>query len=608
MTLRPMPPDRRRPPARGPALARTAALLAALALGLAACVAPRPEPAADRDPVRVRVLAFNDLHGYLEPGGLALRLADPRDPSAAPLQVGAGGVAHLATLVRRLRGEVPHSVLVSSGDAIGASPLVSALFREEPTIEAMNAIGVDLAVVGNHEFDRGIAELRRLAAGGCHPGDASPLASCAAPEGRFGGARFPLFAANVLDQAGRPVFAPSVVREFDGVRVAFVGAVVRATPTIVSPAGVAGLRFEDEAESINREVDRLREAQGIRAFVAVIHEGGAIDGDWNDPRCPGARGAVFAIADRLRPEVDAVLSAHTHQGYSCVRDAPGNPGLRILQATSYGRGLSVLDLAIDRSSGDVLRPRTAARNLPVANGLGGDRAADAVHPPVPADPAVGAIVAHFAARAAPLARSEVGRISAAARRGDAGPGGDSTLGRLVADAQLAATREPGRGGARIAFTNPGGLRADLGCATAEAPCAVRFGDAFAAQPFGNSLVVMTLTGAQLRAALEQQFTGTNAERPRILQPSAGFTFSWRRDARDGARLVDARLDGEPLSPSADYRVTVNSFLAEGGDGFTVFRDGSRRLGGAQDVDALVDWLRSAPVVAPPRGARVSRAD
>ena len=602
-----MPPDRP-PPAPRPALARAAALLAALALGLAACVAPRPDPGSGGEPVRVRVLAFNDLHGYLEPGGLALRLSDPRDPAAAPLQVGAGGVAHLATLVRRLRGEVPHSVLVSSGDAIGASPLVSALFREEPTIEAMNAIGVDLAVVGNHEFDRGIAELRRLAAGGCHPGDASPLASCAAPDGRFGGARFPLFAANVLDETGRPVFAPSVVREFEGVRVAFVGAVVRATPTIVSPAGVAGLRFEDEAESINREVDRLREAQGIRAFVAVIHEGGAIDGDWNDPRCPGARGAIFAIADRLRPEIDAVLSAHTHQGYACVRDAPGNPGLRILQATSYGRGLSVLDLAIDRSSGEVLRPRSAARNLPVANGLGGDRAADAVHPPVPADPAVDAIVAHFAARAAPLARGEVGRISGAAARGDAGPGGDSTLGRLVADAQLAATREPARGAARIAFTNPGGLRADLVCAAADAPCPVRFGDAFAAQPFGNSLVVMTLTGAQLRAVLEQQFTGTNAERPRILQPSAGFTFSWRRDARDGARIVDARLDGEPLSPTADYRVTVNSFLAEGGDGFTALRDGRRRLGGAQDVDALVDWLRSAPVVAPPRGARVSRAD
>jgi 5'-nucleotidase len=554
----------------------------------------------------VRIVAFNDFHGQLAHDGATLRLPDPSTPGAT-LQVGAGGVSHLATVVRRLREAVPHAVVVSGGDLVGASQIGSALFRDEPTIEAMNALGLDLGVVGNHEFDRGFAELGRLAGGGCHPGDAAHwVTSCAGPAGTFAGAAFPMIAANVTDAGGAPALPRSVVRVFDGHRVAFVGAVVRGTPSIVMPAGVAGLRFGDEADAINREVARLRAEQGIEAFVAVVHEGGTVSGDWNDPACPGARGPIFAIADRLRPEVDVVLSGHTHQGYSCVRDAPGNPGLRILQAFANGRAVSVVDLAIDPATGDVDRARTHARNLPVANGLAGDRRADLHFPPVPPDPRVAAIVAHYAARSVPLARREVGRLERPAGRAPS-PGGDSALGRLVADAHLAATRDPAHGGARIALTNPGGLRADLRCDASAPACAVRFGDAFAAQPFGNSLVVMTLTGAQLLAALEEQFTGVNAQRPRVLQPSAGFEFGWSASAPPGRRIVDARLDGEPIVRDARYRVTVNAFLAEGGDGFASFTGGTDRLGGPQDIDALVAFLGAPGREAQPTsGARVKR--
>lgn len=597
---------------------------AVAALGIAAAVAagctlrPAPAPgsatrasdataartdAAARPTVPLRIVAFNDFHGQLEPGGWTLRLRDPADPSRT-LSVGAGGAAPFATLVARLRAEAPNTLVVSAGDLVGASPLASALFRDEPTIEVMNAIGVDLGTVGNHEFDRGTAELLRLLRGGCHPGDDTPAASCAGPAGRFAGARFPVVVANVRDAAGAPLLPPSVVREVDGVKVGFVGAVLRATPSVVVPSGVAGLRFEDEADAINREVAVLK-ARGVEAIVAVIHEGGVVGGDWNDTGCPRARGEIFAIADRLRPEVDAVLSGHSHQGYACLRDAPGHRRLPIVQAVANGRAVSVVDLELDRATGDVIRDRTRVRNVPVANGEAGDRAADAAYPPLPPDPAVRAIVDHYVERARPLAGRSVGRLAAPATR-DPSPGGDTPLGRLVADAQLAATRAPERGGARIALTNPGGMRADIACAAP--PCTVSYADAFAAQPFGNGLVVMTLTGAQLREALEHQFTGVNAQRPRVLQPSAGFEWRWRARGPDGQRVTEMRLDGVPIDPAARYRVTVNAFLADGGDGFDVFRSGAERTGGVLDVTALVDWLGARAVTTPPREARVRRED
>jgi len=548
----------------GPALKPASAIAEASELG-------------DSRVLKVRLLAFNDFHGQLEPEGLSLRLRTPQ-----PMTVPAGGAAWLAGLLDRLRGEVRHSITVSGGDLVGASPLVSAAQEDLPTIEVMNALGLDLGVVGNHEFDRGLAHLRRLQAA----------------------ARFPMIAANVIDAQGAPVFAPSVVREIEGVRIAFVGAVLRSTPEIVRPSGIAGLRFLDEADSINQEVQRLQ-AQGIRAIVAVIHEGGRIQGDWNDPACPGAQGPIFAIARRLPAEVDVVLSGHTHQGYHCVIEEPRQKGLRIVQAVANGRAVSMIDLAIDRRTGDVDRAATRGQNLPVANGLEATDEVRRAYPPERASAVVAAQVQALVEQARPVAQQVIGRVDGPITR-TVSPGGDSPLGRWVADAQLALTRPPEAGGAQIALMNPGGLRTDLRCVPAQAPCAIRMADAFAVQPFGNPLVVMTLTGAQLMQVLEQQFTGANATRPRLLQPSEGFGWAWRARARNGRHVAQAWLNGRPIEPHASYRVVVNEFLAAGGDGFTALTQGTDRVGGPMDLEALVMTLGRVSISRAPEPARLQR--
>lgn len=577
---------------------RLAGLGAALAAALlAGCATPPPGAPAPAAPTTLRVIAFNDFHGHLEAGSLSLALADPRQPGAT-LRVPTGGAAALAGLVQALRAGAPHSALVASGDQVGAAPLVSSLFRHESTIEVLNALGLDVATAGNHEFDAGVPELQRLLRGGCAATRPDEPGQSCATRPVYEGARFPLVVANVQAADG-PLFAPAQVFTYGGVKVAFVGAVTRSTPGIVVPAGVAGLRFEDEAEAINRTTARL-EAQGVKAIVALVHEGGELARtspapDWNDRRCPGFRGEIVDIVRRLSPQVDLVLSAHTHQGYHCEVD--GRP---VLQAFSYGRGVSVADLVLDPATGDVDRRRTVARNLPVLGERTEPATREALAAAEPApfaqalrearpDARIAAQVAGYVAAAAPRAQRPVGRIAAGFDRAGRT---DSAAGRLIADAQLAATRAPERGGARLALMNPGGIRSDLPCRGAP-PCAVTYGDVFTMQPFGNSLVVMTLTGAELKALLEQQQPAGRSA-PSFLQPSAGLAYRWVARAPHGERVQDLTLDGRPVAPGEALRVTVNSFLAEGGDGFTVLAGGRDRLGGAQDIDALTAFLQSSP--------------
>lgn len=538
------------------------------------------------NPLTLRIIAINDFHGHLEPGDNAIAVPHPADPKlTVPLRV--GGAAYIASRVRALRAEVAHSVFVSSGDLIGASPLVSALFRDEPTIEVMNLIGLQLNAVGNHEFDQGVTELRRIAGGGCAVTPRGELATCAHPDGRYEGARFPLLAANVVDGKGKTLLAPSSTLTVEGVRVAFIGAVTRATPAIVRPAGVHGWRFTVEAAAINREAARLR-ADGVAAIVAVVHEGGEAQGGINS--CEDPQGAIFDIVGALDAMVDVVLSAHTHRAYNCRID-----GRVVIQGASFGRLLSVVDLPLDRDSGRVLREQVRATNVTVPNGL--DDRADpvlaAAYPAVPQDRAVQALVDHYRTRAAPLAQKPVGRISATFDR-RASEGGDHALGRLIADAHLAATRD---NGAQIALTNPGGIRGDLDPHSDDG--AVSFGDIFTVQPFGNSLVTLTLTGAQLRTLLELQWN-RRSERARFLQPSRGFSYAWSEQRPWGERIdpESMRLDGERIALDRAYRVTVNSFLAAGGDGFFTLRDGRDPVGGPLDVDALADFLRAQSVARP----------
>lgn len=585
-------------------LLHQALFLTGVAALLAACAGPSAAPAPADEPVRLRLIAFNDLHGNLESTGLTLPWPDPAQPGKA-IRLAAGGAASLAGTIQALRAGAPHSLVISSGDAIGATPLISALFLHESTVDVMNRIGVDMAIPGNHEFDAGKDELLRVMGGGCRPNTPDALTvSC--PLGETGahrhpGARFPHFAANVTTPGGQTLFPPSVVKTVAGVRVGFIGAVTQVTPSIVVPSGVAGLSFTDEADAINAEAARLK-AQGIQALVAVIHEGGdtgtpGLPLEWNDAACPKPRGAIFDIAKRLSPDIDAIFSAHTHQGYRCVVD--GRP---IMQATALGRGVSVADLVIDPRTGDVDRARTTHRNLPVFNERSDAQLRDAIVAAEPEpfasvlratrpDAAVAERVAAYAQAAAPRAQRPVGQIGGAFERVAQS---DASAGRLVADAQWQATRDPALGGAQFALMNPGGVRTDLRCANnAAPPCPVTFGQVFTMQPFGNSLVVMTLTGAQLKQMLEdQQRPGRPA--PLLLIPSSSLTYRWVAKAEHGQRVQDLRLAGAPIDPAADYRFTVNSFLADGGDGFVMLREGRNRLGGELDIDALVAHLKRGP--------------
>lgn len=547
----------------------------------------------------LRLIAFNDFHGHLEPANTTLMLSDPGDP-AQKLRVQTGGAAWLGGLIGKLRSEVPNAVVFASGDTIGAAPLISTLFRHESTIDVMNGIGLDFAIVGNHEFDAGLKELRRIAKGGCAPNSANgAVTSCEG--GPYRGAKFPFLAANVVQPDGETIFPPLVIKEYDGVKVGFIGVVTRTTPEIVSPSGIKGLTFLDEADTLNRYAAELRR-HGVNAIVAVVHEGGRIAGDWNDTACPGREGAIFKIAGKLSADIDLVFSAHTHQGYNCIIDTPAQKGLRVVQATSYGRGVSVIDVELEPATGRIDRSKTRSRNIAVVNEAQGKI------PAVPTDAATAALVARYAALTAPKADRIIGSITGPvgyAEDSRTCPVADFPAGRMIADAQLEATNAaPGK--AQIALTNPGGIRAAFPC-TGKPPCPVTFGQAFTMQPFGNALVVMTLTGVQLKAVLEDQQKPGAAE-PRFLQPSRGLSYSWKASAPYGERVTGLIFEGKPVEPDAQFRVTVNSFLADGGDAFKHFTEGTQRTGGPLDAKALVDFLQAhQPYTADPV-ARITIAD
>jgi 5'-nucleotidase len=542
----------------------TALLLAVLA-GCTSLV-PRSDT-----PVDVRVLAINDFHGNLKPPLGGIRIHDPQAPGKT-IDVAAGGAEHLATAIRELSAGHPNHIFVAAGDLVGASPLLSALFRDEPTIESLGMMGLEASAVGNHEFDSGSAELLRQQRGGCHA-----ERGCKGPQ-PFAGARFQYLAASTVDTAtGRTLLPPYVVKRFDGIPVAFIGLTLKETPQIVVPAGVAGLEFRDEAQTVNALVPELRR-QGIEAIVVLIHEGGMPAGDYNE--CPGLSGAIVDIVKKFDRAVDLVISGHTHRAYNCRID-----GRLVTSADKYGTLVSAIDLRLDRRSGDVIEAR--AENVIVRT----DRYAR--------DAAQSRLIAAYDALAAPLAQRPVGRLGAAFTR-DESAAGESTIGELVADAQLAATADAG---AQLALMNPGGLRASL----AGAPDGtLRYEDLFSVQPFYNNLVTLTLSGAQLRQVLEQQWL--DQPRPRVLQVSEGFGYTWDSRRPPGERVVpeSLRLNGRPIDPAATYRVTVNGFLASGGDNFTAFKQGREARTGMMDIDALERFVQSAGTLAPRPLERIRR--
>ena len=490
-------------------------------------------------------------------------------------RVPAGGVEYLATHIKQLAAQNPRTVVVSAGDMIGASPLLSALFHDEPTIEAFNDIGLNFNAVGNHEFDDGLAELIRMQRGGCHPVD-----GCQDGD-NFAGADFRYLAANVFyEGTNRTIFPPFRVRTFQhGIKIAFIGMTLEGTPSIVTPSAVAGLEFRDEADTVNRLVGQLRR-QGIRNIVVLVHEGGfpAMGGLYNE--CPGVSGPIVDIVERTNSEVDLFITGHTHQAYNCVID-----NRVVTSASSFGRALTKIDVVVGRRTGMI--QSITANNMLVTRD-------------VTPDSTMTGLIAKYNAIAAPLANRIIGQITADILRA-ANTAGESALGDVIADAQLDATDDPGFGDAVVAFMNSGGIRADLiyaGSAAGEGDGNVTYGESFTVQPFGNSLVTKTMTGEQIKMVLEQQFDNPAAGQNRILQVSEGFTYSWSVSAPTGSKVSDIMLNGAPLDMGASYRVTMNSFLADGGDNFPAFRLGTDPLGGAVDTDALEDYFVANSPVAP----------
>ncbi|MFJ9888533.1 bifunctional metallophosphatase/5'-nucleotidase [Streptomyces sp. NPDC091287] len=583
----------------------------AAAAGLAtvgALVAAMPAGAQDRGhghghkprTVDVQLLSFNDLHGNLEPPAGSAGNVSETQPDGTVKAIPAGGVEYLATSLRTARKGNPYSVTAAGGDMVGASPLLSGLFHDEPTIEALNGLDLDVSAVGNHEFDEGAAELARLQNGGCHP-----VEGCYEKGRKFEGADFPYLAANVTEEkTGRPLLKPYTVWKKNGVKIGFIGVTLEGTPDIVTANGVKGLKFHDEVETINkyaRELDR----KGVKSIVALIHEGGAPASTSYNYDCdsPGAgdgiSGPIVDIAKGITPKVDALVTGHTHQAYVCtVPDPSGKPRM-VTSASSFGKLYTDTTLTYDRRTKDIVRTSVKSANHVVTRDQA--RATDMTR-----------LIDRWNKLAAPIASKPQGWISADINgRGSTAP--EKPLGNVIADAQLEGLAPADKGGAEVAFMNPGGIRADLvhKASGGEGDGVVTYGEAFTVQPFTNMMNVVDLTGAQLVAALQQQVSGSNEAAPKILQVSKGLTYTLDLTKSGADRVVAGtiKLNGAAIDPAKTYRVAMNEFLAGGGDGFAALGQGTNKLVGASDLDLFNAYLAAhstaAAPLAPPATDRIT---
>jgi 5'-nucleotidase len=559
--------------------------IAASLLACAACGARSPAStpgrsaaAATASLVDVHVLAFNDFHGALEPVDGANGRVQATD---------AGGVEFFASHIKRLKTAHPNSVVVSAGDNIGASTLLSAMFHDEPTIEALNKAGLQVSTVGNHEFDEGWPELYRMQTGGCHPVDGCQ------DKTPFGGATFEFLSANVVvdparvdaqdaarsgwrPHAGGPqtLFPAFTVRDVDGLKVGFIGLVLQGAPQIIAPAGIRGLTFRREVDAANEAAAALVR-QGVRAIVVLIHEGGTPASD--DSNTCGVTGPIVDIVNGLSSDIDVVVSGHTHRAYICTI------GMKLVtSALSLGRVVTDIDLLIDPRTGEVVRK--SARNEIVTRDV--PKAADET-----------AIIEHYRPYYAALGTRQVGTIASELVR-TPNAAGESVLGDIVADAMLEGARAAGD--AVAAFWNPGGIRADLvgQAGAASGPRIITFAQAFDVLPFGNRLVVRTITGAAILRILEQQFDNPNPGAARVLSPSGGFSYAYDRSRPAGQRVdaASVRIGGRPLDPAGRYRIALSDFLWAGGDSLAAAQESSDALDIGVDVELFVDYLaKHSPV-------------
>ncbi|SDD99295.1 bifunctional metallophosphatase/5'-nucleotidase [Glycomyces harbinensis] len=526
--------------------------------------------------VDLQLLAINDFHGNIEAAS-SLTLPGHADP--------VGGAEYLATHLEEAREGERYSTTVAAGDLIGASPFLSAVFDDEPTIESLNAMGVEVSSVGNHEFDAGFEELNRIIEG----------------DDDFEGADFPYLGANVVDEeTGDPVLDPYWIKNFGGgVKVGFIGMTLEGTGDIVSKAGIEGLEFHDEVETAN-EYAKVLKRKGVNAIVVLMHEGGVPVAEDTGHDCEsldgtgtGMSGPIVDIAENMTPLVDVMVTGHTHNEYVCsVPDPAGNPRM-ITSASSYGKVFTQIDATYDKRTKDIVRSSVNGSNTVVTRD-------------VEADEDQTAILDEYGPLAAEAGNRVVGYIAEDIKRG-ATRAEEFALGSLIADAQLWNTAGADEGGAEIALMNPGGVRADL-LYDQGTPGEATYGEVFTVQPFANYVVTLDLTGAQLLAALQQQLPSDDRATTLALQVSEGFTYTWDKTAAGTDQIVadSLRLDGEPIAADQTYRVAVNSFLADGGDSFHAFAEGENRLFGELDVDAFEDYLAefgtsAAPLEAPELG-------
>jgi 5'-nucleotidase len=569
---------------------RSGPLAAALVVAAALALSPVSTSSASAKPgkppapktVDVRLISVNDFHGNLEPPTGSSGRVTLSDGTT----VDAGGAAYLATHVLNARAAVTNSFVVAAGDLIGASPLTSALFHDEPSIKFFNYIGLTASSAGNHEFDEGYKELLRIQLGGCHPVDGCQF------EPTYRGSSFPFLGANVtFKKNGLPALLPFTIKVSGGIPIGIIGVPLEGTPDIVSPEGIKDLAFGDEVTAINRTA-KILDRLGVKSQIVLLHQGDNVLAGAGPNDCKVAPGGLGTqIATQVSPMVDAVFSGHSHQGYNCVvTDPAGNPR-PLTQGSSFGRLMTVVDLKIDTKTRDVVRSATVANNEVVTRN-------------VAPDPGAQAIVDAAKVKAAAVGNRQVGTIVADIVR-TAGPSGESPMGDLIADAQLAISPD-----AVVALMNPGGVRGDLtyGSSPAgEGDGVVTYAEAFTVQPFGNVMQTVSFSGAQLDAILEQQWIlqANGTELVRILQPSSSLHYDRSLSAPIGSRVSNITINGVPVDPAASYRVTANNFLIGGGDGFSTFTVGTGLVGGPDDLEALIAYLTSHPHVAPPATNRIT---
>lgn len=560
------------------------------ALALTACATVPAEPLA---PVEIGIAAINDFHGSLEPPKASVTVPDG---AGGTLAVPAGGAAWLASAVEQVRAKYPYHLTVGAGDLTGASQLASSIYLDEPTVGVLNRIGLDMTAVGNHEFDRGTKELSRLQNGGCEKN--TQREPCALE--RFAGANYRYLAANVRGEDGKTLFAGTQLRTFGegrrAVAVGLVGLTLEDTKNLVSPHGTDGFTFEDEATTINTAVAQLK-GQGADAIVVLIHQGIRTDPQLPET-CESTSGDLAPILAKLDPRVDIVISGHTHWAYVCEWPSQ-DPTKKFLLTSAgvYGKLVTDIRMLVDPASGRVVS-REAHQVVVQSEAYQGSRGPVELSNKLPRfapDPEVAEYVGRYVAASAEFSARPIGKLSGPAAKERADKGGP--LGNLIADAQLAATRSAG---AQIALMNPAGIRTTL---VPETDGAVTFGMVFRVQPFGNTLVTMTLTGAELKAILEQGMDDTQPKQ--WLAPSAGFTYATDLTRPIGQRVTAMTLDGRPIDPAAKYRVTANNFLADGGDSFLLFQQAAEKVIGMDDLAALESWIAAVPLRQVPEEQRVS---